>query len=1557
MKNKQRSKKRRKSNMKGGDTKSEIRENIRENIKNINTDFFSEKKIKEIKTELIGFEDKILTIITDLKIPNDVIQKAKQEIDAKAAVEVLKQKEKEAETKKVAEVKAKSAVAEAESAVAEAESAVAKAESVLTVATEEQLKLVVDNKKNKVKNRLLNKTSNLKKIMDTANAKVKSANDEVSKAKAKVDKAKKLVDEKKAKLKEANAAAIKATEEFETAAAKLDLPPHRPLPPPPEAEPVADPTSPPPPPVPEPTPPPVAEPTPPPPSPSPTPPPEAVSATSAASTKMPIDDNIFQSFVKGITPVIVEMPIITESSTKTDGVTAIDSTVKKTDSELSSGIGAVSSGIRSGLGTVSSGIVSGLGASASGLGAVSSGIVSGLGAGAYGLGQILSSSVPTVSTSNPAATSKIEINDDIFQSFVKGITPVIDEMPINKESSTISNMLNTGFGTAQQTGYRLGDGIAYGLNTGASGVGTVSSGIAYGLGALGAGVYGVGAGAYGLGAGAYGLGADAYGLGKRLINLPHIISPKKVKTEPVSTTLLEKDFLIIPKIANLNKLLISNNFTVFKNLKGILKNETEADRDAPKKDEPEEREPEERESEEREPEEREREKREREEREKREREEREKKERKKTDEMRKQKDAKREAPNRKNLRDNIKTDEDSRYKDDQEQEDGLKTLESESNIFSTTDEERKLMLVKLGIMDPKNPNQFYNLMLQTPGLNNVISTLPNGFTPHVFFNRFFNETKELTYPILSTVFPSTAKDVDPPPLKREDKVLNLTVKVSQPGSILHDNEDGDTGKSLELKVKTPMLEVNPPELIDTTIKSITKEELNRNKAIFKDIRTSENIQQVYNGLKELKVFVNDEIEVSKQCQGAESVVKQNYFACQAERDNTENTIIVVPDDAPGLINNQFHKIITIKDFSWQWFNVLTFGYIKTDDKFSTTKESLEEALNKLQDLKKFANSKFNNYELYVEPYSLEKKTPSYYSFHMHAINLDKANTSSQKQKIIELIQKTLRLDDVIDKITLEHSAAPTSIKPSPSFKELDLIEDILDLHMQNKDKGEQEVEEEEEEEVEEEEEEVEEEEEEEEEEVEVKEEEKNVITLVKKLDLIEDILDLHMQKKKTDKEVKPELKLTDEPKLELTDELKLEIKEDALMLYLEKNKVKNAIILAEEMNEYKYTIFAHGGMMYKYKDNVFGKKKLFYSFIIPKNVEIYVFVPVGEVLMACSSSLESICGYTKKERDSRNHYLLDSAQNIPRFKYQYTEGKENKFPNIFLTKDPTRTWNSGIVYCQNPEERKRVIYNIDADPDQQCNNSSIFSIKNKYNTQYNSDKNYTEWYNKKLLEPNPICGCIALSEAIKLIQEHNESLPKSEKNLSNKIKIFVHSCLSEYHVDWVSDQVEKEYVKQNYRIPSLFVTDLTKLEHTELKTSNKLIYTIIINKTNYIFIVNKEQQIYHRDIEHDNNKYHNDYYDLYLQDKPYSERYYFGYTAKRDYIDKIIKPNFIDKIIKPNKYKNWSNLPNSVYIDLTEQNITKYNKELYDSIERQILAALQPGYKPTKLWEDTELKI
>ena len=49
----------------------------------------------------------------------------------------------------------------------------------------------------------------------------------------------------------------------------------------------------------------------------------------------------------------------------------------------------------------------------------------------------------------------------------------------------------------------------------------------------------------------------------------------------------------------------------------------------------------------------------------------------------------------------------------------------------------------------------------------------------------------------------------------------------------------------------------------------------------------------------------------------------------------------------------------------------------------------------------------------------------------------------------------------------------------------------------------------------------------------------------------------------------------------------------------------------------------------------------------------------------------------------------------------------------------------------------------------------------------------------------------------------------------------------------------------------------------------------------------------------------------------------------------------------------WKNLPISVYIDLTEQNISEYNTALYDSIETQMLAALQPGYQSAQLWKDT----
>lgn len=366
------------------------------------------------------------------------------------------------------------------------------------------------------------------------------------------------------------------------------------------------------------------------------------------------------------------------------------------------------------------------------------------------------------------------------------------------------------------------------------------------------------------------------------------------------------------------------------------------------------------------------------------------------------------------------------------------------------------------------------------------------------------------------------------------------------------------------------------------------------------------------------------------------------------------------------------------------------------------------------------------------------------------------------------------------------------------------------------------------------------------------------------------------------------------------------------------------------MDDYKYTIFSHGEM--SYKDT--GGKREYYSFSIPDDVEIYTFTDLGKSLMVCYNSLEHICGFTKKTKTSDRNKILIWPVNLPLYKFKQELGKNNKFPNIYLMKDDTRRWNSGIVYCKNPEEKDRVIYNIDADPQKKCNPTSIVA-DGIYKKLYNVEKNYTEFY-KNLLkskDSDSMCGDILLSDAIKLIKQHYKSLSGEEK--SNKIKIFLHSCLSSKPFNFEENYKSLFKDSKNPTTP-YFVDSLDNFKSIKLTPSTKQFYSYIINNINFIIITEKE-------IFNDYNKYWDTYQES-LKNTNLEHNYYFGFTA----------PTMIKNIIEAEDFKNKkATLPTSVFIDVTAENIEKKNHKLFNSVKEQIYAATKkPNYIPLNLWQD-----
>ena len=262
--------------------------------------------------------------------------------------------------------------------------------------------------------------------------------------------------------------------------------------------------------------------------------------------------------------------------------------------------------------------------------------------------------------------------------------------------------------------------------------------------------------------------------------------------------------------------------------------------------------------------------------------------------------------------------------------------------------------------------------------------------------------------------------------------------------------------------------------------------------------------------------------------------------------------------------------------------------------------------------------------------------------------------------------------------------------------------------------------------------------------------------------------------------------------------------------------------------ENKYMIDSHGTLFFSEDP---PNHKQYYTITIPKNVEIYTYAELGNSLDCSQKSFDQICGFTQK-----NNTFFDLMKaNNPLYKYTYEEGKENKFPNLFFTRDDDRTWNSGITYCPDvmqDHRRKRVIYNIDNLPEYDC----VVS-KN-----YDDRKNYTDFYNTELSKNKQVCGSIFLIDAIELIQSHLQTT----NNTNKTIKLYIKSCLDEKNItDFVKEKSiyldeAKEYyslvskyknIENFYEIMADLMNQFKKHDSAQNKI-NTIDKTILNNKTN-----------------------------------------------------------------------------------------------------------------------------
>ena len=392
-------------------------------------------------------------------------------------------------------------------------------------------------------------------------------------------------------------------------------------------------------------------------------------------------------------------------------------------------------------------------------------------------------------------------------------------------------------------------------------------------------------------------------------------------------------------------------------------------------------------------------------------------------------------------------------------------LNKGSGISNT---EKEYYLYKLGLFvpDKDGKNKFYRFGIPLSKMmsNNISSNLPNGFEPDVFFTTLFKETKNIIqFPLLRTTFSGPPAPPGPPgpPAYTED-ILNATLKISMGHSDeAEDEADGPrppgTGtpgtRTPVPRLPVPRLPVprlpvpRTPGLPYTIVsKSLGIEPINTMQK-FLEKRKVMDVDNIFEQLKRLTVIdstANDKNTAKLNMEGAswrihEGPTKQPlYYAYYAnneaesnrndynktQRDTKFEDFIVHSSSIDGTI----HFIITIKDLSWEWFNVLTIGFQKTPQK-------LGEAIYKLVNLKQYAfniakrrgwdvdgHDKQQDLGMYFDCYNdtFNYGAPDkYYSFKMDVFK----NSASTPGSFIEKIkQNNLKIDDVIMALEIESKA-------------------------------------------------------------------------------------------------------------------------------------------------------------------------------------------------------------------------------------------------------------------------------------------------------------------------------------------------------------------------------------------------------------------------------------------------------------------------------------------------------------------------------------------------------
>ncbi len=237
----------------------------------------------------------------------------------------------------------------------------------------------------------------------------------------------------------------------------------------------------------------------------------------------------------------------------------------------------------------------------------------------------------------------------------------------------------------------------------------------------------------------------------------------------------------------------------------------------------------------------------------------------------------------------------------------------------------------------------------------------------------------------------------------------------------------------------------------------------------------------------------------------------------------------------------------------------------------------------------------------------------------------------------------------------------------------------------------------------------------------------------------------------------------------------------------------------------KYTINGHGTML-KYYNN---KSQEIYPYItIPKNVIINTFVELGDCLLTTPVIQHITCGTEFKTKPN-----MLRRSNLSNYKFKTNE----KIPNFLFSSDDLmldnpyhkKTFYSGIVHC----DTNTIIYNIDANKEDNCSCDKINSIKDK---PYVCDKNYYIEYDAVHKD----CGPISLKDAIDKIKKHACHINHINDCELIKIEINILTCLNSIQSNKFFNQ-SNSYFKNNLKKYMTYKLNYEEQEKTTLPDLKK----------------------------------------------------------------------------------------------------------------------------------------